>query len=454
MVGAMLAAVAVVAASPATAAPPDDWSGMAAILRRIVPPTFPAREFRVTDYGAIGDDKSDNRDAIARAIAACTSAGGGHVVVPAGKFFCDGPIHLASNVDLHLDDGATIRFGAAPERYLPAVLTRFEGTLLYGHSPRIYVRGAHNVAITGRGVIDGNARETLALMKNSPGRGGSGTLRKMGADGVPVEQRIFVEGKWLRPSMVQPFECTNVLIEGVTLRDSTFWVVHPVLCRNVTVRGITVESMNGNNDGCDPDSCADVLIERCTFHTGDDSIAIKSGRDQDGWKVGRPSENIVIRHVVMGSRHSGVCIGSEMSGGVRNVYVEDCEAESVSSALYFKANLDRGGLVEHIRARRLHVQRVRDGLVRFETTYQGYRGGNFPPSFRDFVLEDLTCDSAANFAINVEGAERAPIRDVWIRRTSVTQAKAPLQVQRVENFHLEDVTVNGQPVTATFPAGP
>ncbi len=431
-------------AAPAASA--NDWAGRDEILRRIVPPTFPARDFPITEFGAVGDNRTDSRPAISAAIAACTKAGGGRVVVPKGTFLCDGPIHLASNINLHVSEGATIRFGAEPAKYLPVVLTRFEGTMLYGHSPRIYVRGATNVAITGRGTIDGNARETLALMKDSKARGGSGTLRKMGAEGVPVEQRIFGEGKWMRPSMIQPFECTNVLIEDVTIRDSTFWVVHPVFCRNVTVRGITVDSMNGNNDGCDPDSCVDVLIEHCTFRTGDDSIAIKSGRDQDGWRVARPTENVDIRHVTMGSRHSGLCIGSEMSGGVRNVFMEDCTADAVSSALYFKGNVDRGGFVEYVRARRITVKQVRDGLVRFDTTYraQDLRGGTTAPSFRDFTIEDVTCDESRTFGLSIEGLPGAPIRDVTIRRVEIKKAATPTRITQTENVRLEDVTINGQ----------
>jgi polygalacturonase len=432
----------------------DDWAEATAIVKRVVAPQFPARDFDVTKFGAVGDGQTDCRAAFARAIAACTKAGGGRVVVPAGVFLSDGPIHLASNVNLHVTAGATITFGADPARYLPAVLTRFEGTLLYGHSPRIYARGATNVAITGQGVIDGNARATLALMKDAKGKGRPGELREMGAQGVPVEQRQFGEGRWLRPSMIQPLECTNVLVEGVTIRDSTFWVVHPVLCRNVTVRGITVDSLNANNDGCDPDSCADVLIENCTFRTGDDAIAIKSGRDQDGWKVGRASENIVIRHVTMGSKHSGLCIGSEMSGGVRNVFVEDCQAESVSSAFYFKANLDRGGLVEHVRVRRIQAAQVREGFVRFETGYHGYRGENHPPSFRDFVLEDLTCQEAVAYGIYIEGVTAAPIREVTIRRATIEHAKAPFWIKRVEGIRLEDVKINGAAAPATPPLTP
>jgi polygalacturonase len=372
--------------------------------------------------------------------------------VPPGVFFIDGPIHLRSNVNLHLSAGATIKFGAEPGRYLPVVLTRFEGTLLHGHSPRIYARGETNVAITGKGRIDGNARATLDLMKS--GRGSPGDLRKMGAEGVPVAERQFGAGRWLRPSMIQPFECTNVLIEGVTIVDSTFWVVHPTLCRNVTVRGITVDSMNANNDGCDPDSCADVLIEDCDFNTGDDAIAIKSGRDQDGWKVGRASENIVIRRCLMRSRHSSLCIGSEMSGGVRNVFMEDCRLLSVSSAFYFKANLDRGGLVEHVRARRITAEEVREGLVRFETGYHGYRGENHPPSFRDFILEDLQCQRATAYGIYVEGVPAAPIRDVVIRRATIESAVAPLWLREVENLRLEDVRINGTAAPETPPLTP
>lgn len=434
--------------APATA---DDWSEMAVILKRIVPPAFPARDFPVTEFGAVSDGATDSRAAILRAIEACAKAGGGRVVIPAGQFLSDGPVHLQSNVNLHLSAGATLLFGAEPARYLPVVLTRFEGTMLLGHSPRIYARGATNVAITGSGVIDGNARATLALMKDSKGKGSAGELRKMGAEGVPVEQRVFGEGRWLRPSLIQPLDCTNVLIEGVTVRDSTFWVVHPVLCRNVTVRGITVDSLNGNNDGCDPDSCRDVLIEDCVFRTGDDAIAIKSGRDQDGWRVGRASENIVIRRVTMGSKHSGLCIGSEMSGGVRNIFVEDCRALSVSSAFYFKANLDRGGLVEHVRARRIAAEQVREGFVRFETGYHGYRGENHPPSFRDFILEDLTCNEATAYGLYSEGVEAAPIRDVTIRRATIDSAKGPLWLKRTENLRLEAVKINGVTLPATPP---
>ena len=430
----------------------DGWSEMATILRRIVPPQFPARDFPITDFGAVGDGQKDCHAAFAQAIAACHQAGGGRVVVPRGLYRCDGPIHLASNVNLHVSAGATIKFGIEPDRYLPPVLTRYEGTLLYGHSPRIYARGATNIAITGKGTIDGSGRATLDLPKAKQS-GGPGSPRSLADKGVPIEQRVYGPGHWLRPSMIQPFECTNVLIEDITVLDSTFWCIHPVFCRNVTVRGVTVDSMNGNNDGCDPDSCVDVLIENCQFHTGDDAIAIKSGRDLDGRQIGRPTENVVIRRIAMGSRHSGLCIGSEMSGGVRNVFMEDCTADRVSSALYFKGNLDRGGFVEHVRVRRVQAKRVRDGLVRFDTTYraQDLRGGNFAPLFRDYVIEDISAEEAENFGLSIEGLPDHPIREVTLRRAKVGQAKVPYRITRTANVRFEDVVINGQALPATVP---
>lgn len=429
---------------PSLPAAPDPWALRDEILKRIVAPTFPERDFDITHYGASPLGRLDCREAITRAITECAAGGGGRVVVPGpGTYYVEGPIHLQSHVNLHVAEGATLVFGVRVDSYLPVVLTRFEGTMLYGHSPRIYARGATHVALSGKGTIDGNGRDTLAVIRDSKARGGSGTLRQMGADGVPVEQRVFGEGKWMRPSMIQFLECTDVLVEDVRIVDSPFWIIHPVLCRNVTVRGVTVDSHNGNNDGCDPDSSVDVLIENCVFRTGDDAIAIKSGRDRDGWTVGRPSENIVIRNVSMGSRHSGLCIGSEMSGGVRNVFVEDCVIESVASAFYFKGNLDRGGEVERIFARRVHAKQVREGLVRFETGYHGYRGGNAPPRFRDFFLTDLTCNEAAAYGIYSEGVAAAPIQNVRLERVRIQKAKTPVWLKFTEDLQLQDVEVNG-----------
>lgn len=457
--GAVLAAtgVLVLPALAATAAPKLDWADVPAILARITPPQFPAREFDITAFGAKGDEKTDSLPAVRAAIEACVAAGGGHVVIPAGTYLLNGPIHLQSNIDLHLAEGATLRFSGRPGDFLPTVLTRWEGVILHNYSPMIYARGAENVAITGRGTIDGNARREFrqwAMDISKLQDRGQEISRRMGAAGAPLAERQFGEGYYLRPSLIQPYECRNVLIEGVTFKDSPFWVIHPTFCTNVTVRGVTVESLLINNDGCDPDSCTDVLIENCRFLTGDDGIALKAGRDADAWRDGRRTENVVIRHCVFQSKINALCIGSEMSAGVRHVFMEDCRVEEGESCIYFKSNADRGGFIENVRVRRVAIDLSRAGVVRFETNYHSYRGGNAPTAYRDFVIEDVTCANATNYAVFAEGTPQSPIEDVLLRNVSIAHAKEPLFLRNAVSLRLENVHVNGQTLPEHPPATP
>ena len=268
----------------------DGWGLVPGILARIQPPRLAGRDFDIRGSGAVGDGRTDCRSAIARAIAECCTAGGGRVVIPAGTWLCNGPIHLASNVNLNLAEGSTVVFGTNPADYLPAVLVRWEGTRCHNYSPLIYARGQENIAITGRGTFDGQAASFWQewKRKQTPDQE---ALRKMGMERAPLEKRIFGEGHYLRPGMFQAYECRNLLIEGVTFKGSPFWTVHPVFCNNVTVRGIHVLPGTTNDDGVDPDSSRDVLIENCTFDTADDNIAIKAGRDQDAW-ICRPAKTL------------------------------------------------------------------------------------------------------------------------------------------------------------------
>ncbi|MFI5338029.1 MAG: glycoside hydrolase family 28 protein [Opitutales bacterium] len=391
---------------------PLEWTDLPGLLARIRPPEFPARNYDVTAYGAKPDGLTDCRPAVQAAIEACTAAGGGHVLLPAGTYLLNGPVRLRSNVDLHLAEKTVLLFSGRPEHFLPMVLTRWEGTILYNYSPLIYARGAENIAVTGRGVIDGNARREFRGWAPGISRlqaKGQERSRQMGAAGTPLAERQFGPGSYLRPSMIQPYECRSVLIEDVTVRDSPFWVIHPVFCRNVTVRGVTVDSLLINNDGCDPDSCTDVLVENCRFHTGDDGVAIKAGRDADAWRDGRETRNVIIRNCLFQSEINALCIGSEMSAGVRGVFMEDCRVEQGESCLYFKSNADRGGCIENVRVRRVHIDLSRAAVIRFETNYHGYRGGHAFTAYRDFVLEDVTCDRAENYALFAEGTGESPI---------------------------------------------
>src|SRR5437763_340292 len=324
------------------------WQLEAEILKRIQAPEFPRRDFSITNFGAVGDGKTDCTEAIAKAIAACAEKGGGRVIVPAGQFLT-GAIHLKSGVNLHLlETNSVMLFSTDPKKYLPAVFTRFEGTELYNFSPLIYALGQKNVGVTGKGTLDGQASEEnwLALKSTSA----RSKLVKMAADNVPVEQRQFTEADRLRPSFVEFNRCQNVLIEGVRIRRSPMWELHPLLCTNVIVRGVDIVSHGANNDGCDPESCRDVLIEKCLFDTGDDCIAIKSGRNSDGRRVNVPSVNLIIRDCTMRDGHAGTAIGSEISGSCSNVFVYNCEMSSpnLTCALRLKSNAVRGGVLQNI----------------------------------------------------------------------------------------------------------
>jgi len=251
-------------------------------------PVFPNRVCDIRDYGAVADGATISTGAIGEAITACAAAGGGTVLIPAGLWLT-GPIHLQSNINLHAAEGATIRFSRRFEDYLPVVPTRWEGIEVFNYSPLIYANGADNIALTGRGIFDGQGEAWFPMRPWQ--KADRETLWNSEAAGIPVEQRIYgTEVGALRPAMVQPFNCTNVLIEGPTFIRSPFWVIHPVYCDRLIIRDIRVDSHGVNNDGVDLDSCSNSLVEHCEFTVGDDAVAIKSGRDADGWRVGRPSE--------------------------------------------------------------------------------------------------------------------------------------------------------------------
>jgi len=321
-------------------------------------PSFPDRVFDIRDFGAVADGATMNTAPIDEAIAACAAAGGGTVLIPAGLWLT-GPIHLLSNINLHAVEGATVRFSTRFQDYLPVVLTRWEGIEVYNYSPLIYANGADNIAITGSGTFDGQGEAwfNMRIWQKVDRE----TLWNSEADGIPVEERIYgTEEGALRPAMVQPINCTNVLIEGPTFTRSPFWVIHPVYCDRLIIRRVTVDSHGVNNDAVDLDSCRNTLVERCNFSVGDDAVAIKSGRDADGWRVGRPSENIVVRHITSIGGHGGAVIGSELSGGARDVLFHDIYFKDTVTALRIKSKIGRGGVIEDIWFRDVVVTGLRD----------------------------------------------------------------------------------------------
>jgi len=435
----------------------DPWDEANAILGRIRPPSFPNREFEITRYGAVGDGVKDSTNAIRRAIAACSQAGGGRVAVPAGRFLT-GAIHLKSNVNLHVAAGATLLFDRDPRQYLPAVFTRWEGTECMNYSSFIYAWEQENIAITGAGTLDGQAdcehwwpwkgRTECGWKKGEPSQEKARNLLfKMSDEGVPPEKRAFGEGGLLRPMFVQPYRSNNVLIEGVTIRNSPMWELNPVLCRNVTVRRVKISSHGPNNDGCNPESCTDVLIRDCVFDTGDDCIALKSGRNSDGRRVGVACENIVIQGCQMKDGHGGVTIGSEISGSARNIFAEDCQMDSpnLDRVLRLKTNSVRGGVIENVNLRNITVGQVADAIVQVDFHYEEGNSGKFKPVVRNIELRHVT-SKKSKYGLYLRGYEDAVIENIRLADCSFDRVAKPDVLEHVKGLTRRNVRVNGAAV--------
>jgi polygalacturonase len=421
----------------------DPWARAAAIAARVVPPSFPDRDFEVTRFGAVGDGEQDASDALQAAIAACHAAGGGRVVVPAGSFLT-GPIHLRSRVNLHLAEGATLRFSRDHRKYLPVVFTRWEGVELMNYSPFVYAFEQHDIAVTGGGTLDGQGDAEHWWSWHERQRPARARLFELASRGVPVRERVFGEGCFLRPNFIQPYRCQNVLIEGVKIVASPMWEIHPVLSTNVTVRGVSVSSLGPNNDGCDPESCRGVLIEGCRFDTGDDCIALKSGRNDDGRRVNAACEDVLVRDCTMKDGHGGVVIGSEISGGAHSVFVERCRMDSprLDRALRIKTNSVRGGTVEGVYMRDVTVGEVAQAILTINFFYEEGDAGKHTPVVRDVELRNVTSRKSQR-ALFLRGYARAPIRDVRVVDSTFENVAEPDLIEGVRDLELLNVEVNG-----------
>jgi polygalacturonase len=437
-------ACAATVAGAFAAEPAVDWTRIDAIVAAIERPRIPARVFDVARRGGVADGRTDALPAIRSAIDEAAAAGGGRVVLGRGVWLSKGPVHLKSRIELHLEEGARLLFSPDPADYLPVVKTRWEGTEVMTYSPLVYARDVEDVAITGPGTIDGN-RESGFHAWHPKAEPDFQRLRRMGFDLVPVEQRVFGAGTHLRPPLLQIFGGKRVLLDGYTITNAAFWVNHLAYTEHATVRGLRVDSRFPNNDGVDVDSSRYVLIEKCVFTTGDDSVVIKSGRDADGRKVARPSEHVVVRDNDMGGE-DGIALGSEMSGGIRHVFFTDNVLRKGASAIRFKANLDRGGTVEDVGVRNFTVESF-ERLFWFQLDYPGELGGNFPARYRNIVFENFRVQDVGTF-FEAHAPASAPLADVLLRGITVNSAKTPFVLENVEGLRLQDVTIAGKKIEA------
>lgn len=427
-----------------------------------------APEFKNKTYKAAVKQKNSakqNQQIINKTIAKCSKAGGGKVVIPAGKYQT-GAITLMSNVNLCIEKDAELVFAFDRSLY-PLVYTRWEGLDLWNYQPCIYAIDCKNIALSGEGTINGNGNnegnwwymkgmkehgwhDGVDEWQGTASKGTRAELLKMSDNGVPAKERKFGMGKGLRPQLVNFVRCENVLIENVKLLNSPFWVMHPLFCKNLTVRGVYVFNEGPNGDGCDPESCEDVLIENCTFHTGDDCIALKSGRNADGRKANIPCKNIIVRKCKMEDGHGGVVVGSEISGGADYVFAEDCDMDSpnLDRVLRIKTNTCRGGIIQNIFMRNIRVGQCREAVMRTNLVYEpneiAERG--HIPTVRNVYMENVTCKKS-KYGILINGLDDSDnVYNINIKncRFEGLTAEPLYKTGKCHDIKLENVTVSAE----------
>ncbi|MBF4469951.1 glycoside hydrolase family 28 protein [Flavobacterium sp. HJJ] len=415
-----------------------------AIVKRIQLPVIPSYKIEVTKLGAKGDSVSNAKPAFDKAMALCKKNNGGTIIVPKGIYTLNGPIQFVSNVKLHLEDGAKIRFGSNPKDY-PLVLTSWEGTMLYNYCPLIYGNNVENIAITGNGIIDGEAKNTWIKWKSLEKKDQL-LSRDMNHKNTPIKERIFGEGHYLRPHLIQFINSKNILIENVQIEDSPFWCIHLLKSKSITVRGLKYSAHNNNNDGVDPEYSSDILIENVLFDNADDNVAIKAGRDDEGRSNSdTPSENIVIRNCEFKGLHA-IVIGSEMSAGVRNVFVENSKFRGyLKRGLFIKTNSDRGGYIKDIYFNNLAFGKVEDCLY-ITANYHGEGSGLNPSKVSDISFSNISCIEATNTGIVIEGFPDKKVTDIKLDNINIQSAKNGMTVTNSENVTINEVIV-GQKAT-------
>jgi len=386
------------------------------------PPRFPDRAFNLLDYGGVADAHTSNTQAFSKAIAACHKAGGGRVIVPPGRWFT-GAIHLQSNVNLHLEDGATLLFSTNPRDYLPAVWLRWTGFECMNYSPLIYARDCKNIAITGQGTIDGQGSAWWHWIKREPEP--SQRLYKMTIDNAPMAERDFAKGEGcFRPQLFVPINCENVLVEGVKVLSGPFWTLQFTYCSKVIVRHVTIHTTGPNTDGIDIDSSSDVLIEGCDVSTGDDCIALKAGLNEEGRRIGRPTERVIVRHCVTRSGNGGFVVGSDTSGSIRNAIAYDCDFIGTQRGIRLKSTRGRGGVVENIWCRDIRMYDIAGEAIQISTFYKGWFGSDTgeAPTFRNIDIENIKVEGAIN-GVAIDGLPEQPIENVTLKNLQIVALK-------------------------------
>lgn len=414
-------------------------------------PTFADLTVSIAEKGA--DSIVPITEIVNTTIVEVSEKGGGTVVIPVGNWKSS-RIVLKSNVNLHFEEGATVEFSGEVGDYLPAVFTRHEGIEIMGAGAFIYANNEQNIAITGKGKIIGPPMDVN--MRKLPN--GASVVENDIPVEMPIEERLFdgMEGRYFyRPKTISPINCTNVLIEGVTIEQGVLWNVAPVYCENVIIRGITVNSVNvPSGDGIDISSCKNVLIEYTTLNCGDDCFTLKAGRAEDGLRVSKPTENVVIRYSLAEHGHGGVTCGSETAGGIKNVYVHDCVFNGTRSAIRFKTRRNRGGGTENFHCERVRMIDINEAFtwdLLGSPMYMGELAERTPPravnrltpELKNIYLKDFIVESANRF-FKVNGIPELPLKNVSIENGVISTKVLINALDDVDRLTVKNVTVNSE----------
>lgn len=395
--------------------------------------------YNITDFGAVNGDLKSTTSALEKAIEAASNAGGGRVIVPPGEWNT-GKIHLKSNVNLHLEEEALLLFSENPADYLPPVHTTWEGMECYNYSPLIYAYGCKNIAISGKGEI----KAKLDVWKKwfSRPQGHMESLKRLyylaAYDSLVTDRQMVNDSAHFRPQFIQFNRCENILLEGITITNSPFWTIHPYLSKNVLIRDVKVKAHGHNNDGVDPEMSQNILIEDCIFDQGDDAIAVKSGRNQDAWRLNTPSKNIVVRNCKVINGHQLLAIGSELSGGIENIFIDSCEVvdgAKLYHLLFIKTNERRGGYVKNIFMSNIKSGKIDKGILGIETDVL-YQWRNLVPTIERKLtpISDITLSNIeakeVDFIYNIQGDSDLPVENISLNNVRAMKIRGEAHHQK------------------------
>lgn len=403
------------------------------------------KKFSIVDFGAVKGDKEKTSDAITKAIAKASKAGGGTVVIPEGEWLTK-KIHFKSNVNLFLSKGAVLLFSEDPKDYLPAVNSTWEGYECYNYSPLIYAYKCKNIAITGEGEL--KAKMDVWKQWFARPKAHMESLKRLyylASYNKPMKERQMVNDTAnFRPHFIQFNRCENIVMDGVTITNSPFWTIHPFLSKDVVLRNLKVYAHGHNNDGVDPEMSQNMLIENCVFDQGDDAIAIKSGSNQDGWRLNTPSKNIVMRNCLVKNGHQLVAIGSELSGGIENVFIDNCtvaEGAKLNHLLFIKTNERRGGFVNNIYMTNVKSGKIDQGILGIETDVL-YQWKDLVPTIerrltpiKNVYLENVKATNV-EFISRIQGQKELPVENIFLTNVTAEHVKRQNEInENVLNFN-------------------